>query len=91
VSKAEYTGEDRETAQAILRYLLKYPKAKDTVENIAQWWLEGERRKRMNVERAVSLLVSRGLIIATQRKGTRPYYRLNPKRRRAAFRLLREL
>ena len=91
VSKAPYTVEDRKTAQAIVRYLIKHPKAKDTVDGIAQWWLEGERSKRTNVERAVSLLLSRGVIVESRRKGLPPYYQLNRRRRAAALRILREL
>jgi hypothetical protein len=91
VSKAAYTVEDRETARAILRYLVKHPRAKDTVEGIAQWWLGGEKNKRASVGRAMSLLVSEGVILERRRKGLRPYYQLNPKRRKAALDILREL
>ena len=91
MSKAPYTVEDREAARGILRYLVKYPKAKDTVDGIAQWWLGGKSSKRVDIERAVSLLLSRGVIVETQRKGLRPYYQLAPRRRAAALRILREL
>ncbi len=91
MSKVPYTVEDRETARAILRYLVKHPDAKDTSEGIAQWWLDGEKTKRMNVERAVSLLLSQGLILETRRKGLPPYYRLNAKKPAAVLKILREL
>ena len=91
MSKAPYTVEGRETARAILRYLVKHPKAKDSAEGITQWWLEGEKAKRVNVEHAVSLLVGRGVIVQTRRKGAPPYYELAPRRRAAALRILREL
>jgi DNA-binding transcriptional ArsR family regulator len=91
VSKAPYTIEDRETARAILRYLVKHPEAKDTAEGIAQWWVEGERSERVNVERAVSWLLSQGVILETRRKGLPPYYRLNAKQSAAALKILREL
>jgi len=91
VSKAPFTAEDREIAKAILRYLVNNPEAKDTLEGIADWWLEGERGKRTKVERAISFLVSQGLVLETRRKGLRPYYQLRPRRRAAALRILREL
>ena len=91
MSKAPDTVEDRKTAQAILRYLVKHPKAKDTLDGIAQWWLEGESFERGNITRAVSLLVSRGVIIESRRKGLPPCYELAPRRRAAALKLLREL
>ena len=91
MSKAPYTVEDRKTAQAILRYLVKHPKAKDTVDGIAQWWLEGEKSERVNVARAMSLLLSRGVIRESRRKGLQPYYQLVPGRRAAALKILREL
>ena len=91
MSETEYTTDERETARGILRYLVESPQAKDTLEGIAQWWLSGESSKRVNIERAVSLLLSRGIILETQRKGLRPYYQLAPRRRAAALRMFREL
>jgi len=85
VSKTPYSSAERKTARVILRYLVKHPEAKDTLEGIAQWWLGGEINKRVNVERAVSLLLSRGLVLETRRKGLSPYYQLVPKRSAAAL------
>jgi hypothetical protein len=91
VSEKPYTTEERKTARAILRYLVKHPDAKDTLRGIDQWWLEGEKAKRADVERALSLLVSRGVVVESRRKGLAPYYQLRPKRRAAALKVLREL
>ena len=72
----------REIERAILRYLETYPEAKDTLEGIAQWWLWQELPEQLlcEVEQAVSLLVSRGLILETRREGVSPYYGLNPEK-----------
>ena len=91
MSEKPYTPEERKTARAILRYLVKHPDAKDTLRGIDEWWLGGEKSKRVNVERAVSLLRSRGVIVESRRKGLPPYYQLHPKRRAAALKILREL
>lgn len=91
MGKRPYPSAERETARAILRYLVKHPEAKDTLEGIAQWWLGGEIGKRVNVERAVSLLLSQGLVLETRRKGLSPYYQLVPKRRAAAIKMFGEL
>jgi hypothetical protein len=79
-----------ELACAILRYLETYPEAKDTLEGIAQWWLWRELPEQLvgEVEQAVSLLVSRGLLLETRRGGIPPYYGLNPQRRQVIARLL---
>ena len=53
--------------RAILRYLEENTSAKDTLEGIAQWWLlrEWSKRKVVEVEGAVSLLLSKDLIVET--------------------------
>lgn len=91
MGKKPYPFAERETARAILRYLVEHPEAKDTLEGIAQWWVGGETSKRVNVERAVSLLLSRGLVLETRRKGLSPYYQLVSKERAAALKMLRDL
>ena len=83
--------EERKTAQAILRYLVKHPDAMDTLRGIDQWWLGGEKSKRVNVARAVSLLHSRGVIRESRRKGSPASYELAPRQRAAALKILREL
>ena len=77
----------------ILRYLETYPEAKDTLEGIAQWWLWRELPERLlgEVEQAVSLLLSRGVILETRREGVPPYYGLNPQRRKVISRILSNL
>lgn len=77
-------SEERELAREILRYLERHPDAKDTLEGIAHWWLRRQQTNRLlgEVERALSFLVSEGLILQTRRKGSPPYYRLNRQKRR---------
>jgi len=91
MGKTPYLAAERRTAREILRYLVRNPEAKDTLEGIAQWWLGGEMRRRVTVERALSLLLSRGLVLETRRKGLLPYYGLVSERRATALRMLRNL
>ena len=71
--------EDQEIARAVLRYLQEHPDAKDTLEGIAQWWLlrECTERKLAEVERGVSILVAKGLVLESRREGLTPHYSLN--------------
>ena len=75
-------AESRELARTILRYLESFPRAKDTREGIAQWWLlrEWSERKLMDVQRAIDFLLSEGLIIETRMEGAAPFYRVNPEK-----------
>src|SRR5205085_12125644 len=62
---------EHQIGREILRYLEKYPDAKDTLEGIAQWWLLKSlaAKKVMEVERAVAFLLAEGLIVETRREG----------------------
>jgi len=84
--------DSREIARAVLRYLKAHPEAKDTLEGIVRWWLERERSERLleEVERAVTLLLSRDLVLETRRDGMPPYYELNPSRREAITQMTEE-
>jgi hypothetical protein len=72
------TSEVRGIAREILRYLHVHPEAKDTLDGIAEWWLERQRADSGVVERAVALLLELGAILETRRRGLPPYYQGNP-------------
>ena len=67
-------------AQDILRYLVKHPRAEDTLEGIYEWWLleEDIARRTTEVNEALAELVGEGLVI--EGKGSRPHYRMNRRR-----------
>jgi hypothetical protein len=91
VSEEPSTAEAQDIAREILRYLEHYPEAKDTIDGINQWWLrrEGSKRLRRDVEQAVALLLSQGLILETRRPGVPPFYQLNPQQRAAISKILK--
>ena len=91
MNEEPYTAEDRTLARAILRYLEAHPEAKDTVASIAQWWLLHEWHEpllRVHVKRAVSWLLSQGLILEIRRPGVPPYYQRHPQQREAITKFL---
>jgi hypothetical protein len=73
-------------AATILRYLQSRPDAADSLEGIAQWWLlrAWSEYQLAAVERALALLLARGLVHETRRTGQPPYYQINPDARSAA-------
>lgn len=81
-----------EVVREILRYLVKHPAAKDTLEGIARWWLDRQQVERSveEVVHSVRLLVSRGLILERHRKTGRPYYQVNPAKRTGLAETLEE-
>jgi hypothetical protein len=83
----------REISGEILRYLERYPDAKDTLDGIAQWWIRCAQKKylRGEVERAVAFLLAKGLLLELRRQGVPPYYQLNPQQREAIPKLLEGL
>lgn len=63
----------------ILSYLNKYPDSQDTLEGITQWWILEQSIERMmiKVEKALSGLVEKGLVIELSRVGAQATYRIN--------------
>jgi len=74
LSQEQNPGE--ELALSILGYLQAHPDAKDTLDGISQWWVPGQSAERRvsEVAAAISLLLSKDLIVETRREGLPPYY-----------------
>jgi len=77
------TRDRLETAREILRYFVRHPDAKDTVEGIANWWFGSGQADRSveEVAESLRLLLVRGLVIERQAAALRPYYQVNPTKR----------
>ena len=79
-----------EMAYNILAYLAENPEAQDTLEGIVGWWLS-EQATRSNkglVERALTELVNRGLVLARRGKSVRTYYKVNRRKMKEISALL---
>lgn len=74
-----HQDDHRRLARLTLRYLLRRPRAMDTAEGIAAWWIRQQRIDEavQDVHRALRLLVDHGLILEHRGPGRRSYYRLN--------------
>ena len=70
---------NRRLANKIAGYLLNHPGAKDTLEGIAEWWLEIEYVEETveQIDRALSWLCARGVVVEEKRSGISGYYKLN--------------
>jgi hypothetical protein len=66
-----------ELAGLVLGYLREHPRASDTLQGVADWWIPRQqiRVDVMNLERALALLVERGMVRCEAAGGT-PTYRL---------------
>jgi len=66
-------------SKAILRYLVKNPESRDTMEGIMKWWLlEQEiQHQRQLVERAIRVLVEKGYLIRKQESDSQVHYQIN--------------
>jgi hypothetical protein len=70
-----------QVAYEILRYLIKKPKAQDTVEGIIGWWLvPGPKYPESLVEKALKMLVDDGFVIAHKGRDSRTVYKLYRRR-----------
>ena len=70
MSDNDWPEGDEQVSREILQYLVEHPDAKDTIEGILKWWLpDGRVWKRGEVQEALDLLTSKGLLT---RRGTVP-------------------
>ena len=69
-------------SRAILRYLIKCPDAKDTIEGIRDWWLPRDfiSREKITVQEALDDLVSRGWVTERKCGSAKKIYGLNKNR-----------
>lgn len=79
-----------ETALAVLRYLTEHPRAHDTIEGIAEWWLLEQRIKCgvANVKEALAELIAQGLVLEKTGTDARPRFRVNRRKSRTIRSLL---
>ena len=71
-------------AWLILGYLCSNPDAKDTVDGIEKWWLNGVEASTnaTTVRNSLDYLVKSGWLVSRERQGTRTVYGLNKNRRK---------
>lgn len=74
----------------ILAYVHLNPDAKDTVEGVEQWWLNGVEASMdsRTVERALNHLVNMGWLVCSTHQGTRAVYGLKRDRRATLGKML---
>ena len=72
-------GQRRAVIQAVLRYLIKNPDAKDTIEGIFKWWLPKGQDElgRDEAETALDFPVSKGWLTVRQSTPSTKVYGLN--------------
>ena len=65
----------------ILRYLVAHPKAKDTINGIAKWWLAKSvsLEGRSQLEQGLELLVAKGWLLSRYSPQAETIYSLNEK------------
>ena len=66
-------------ANEILAYLVEHPRSRDTIEGIMEWWLLEQKIKfrKKRVEKALSELVDKELILKHQGRDSLIHYRIN--------------
>ena len=78
-------------AWLILGYLCSNPDAKDTVDGIEKWWLDGVEisTNATMVRNSLDDLVKSGWLVSSERLGTGTVYGLNKNRRETLHHFLR--
>ena len=84
-------SEEEKVAFRILAYLKEHPQAKDTIEGISPWWLgpEAGKYRLEDLERALSSLISKNLIVSKQMEGSPRWYAVNPRKLKQISRILK--
>ncbi|HEX9137074.1 MAG TPA: hypothetical protein VF905_09040, partial [Nitrospirota bacterium] len=90
MNRPDFSEENDVVAWLILGYLCSHPDAKDTVEGVGSWWLNGEG---IDVEAEVvrgslDYLVNLGWLTAIKRHADVTVYGLNQNRRHVLQRFL---
>ena len=69
----------RAVVQAILRYFVKHPDAKDTTDGIRKWWLPEQYRERQQeeLEQALGFLASKNWLTVRPTSEQKTIYGLN--------------
>jgi hypothetical protein len=78
-SKPEARAQLSKLAREILGYLIKNPRASDSLVGIARWWILKQRIETMtaDVKKALDELVELGVVIQTITPHSDPTYSLN--------------
>jgi hypothetical protein len=64
IPEEEERRHEEKLAEAILKYLAEHPQASDTLEGIAEWWIERQRIRAevTNVTKVLRRLIESGLL-----------------------------
>jgi hypothetical protein len=73
-----------EMSNTVLQYLLRHPKAQDTLEGIVAWWLLEERihQRTAEIRRVLEDLVDKNFLIETRLFDSDILYSLNIERKK---------
>jgi hypothetical protein len=90
VKPPENIGES-ELCRRILSYLAEHPQAQDTIEGIAQWWLQDPQLQPSGnrLQKALDYLTAQHLVVACQGRNGRVSYSMNQEKQNEIGRLLK--
>lgn len=86
----ENIGES-ELCRRILSYLAEHPQAADTIEGIAQWWLQDPQLEQSGnqLQEALDYLTAQHFVVTRQGRNGRVSYAMNQEKQEAIGRLVK--